>query len=128
MEIFNAKILDAADCAAVAGCASSAADVRPAYVSPLQYQSYSCSQIGQEAERLSRRAAEAAGVQHSKASSDAVATGVSLVLFWPAAFMIKGDGQSAAELARLKGEFEALEQASIQKNCNIKFSAQQART
>jgi hypothetical protein len=28
---------------------------------------------------------------------------------------VKGDGQNA-ELARLKGEFEAIEQASIQKN------------
>jgi hypothetical protein len=29
---------------------------------------------------------------------------MALVLFWPAAFTIKGDGQTAAELARLKGE------------------------
>jgi hypothetical protein len=40
-------------------------------------------------------------------------TGAAIVLFWPAAFFVKGDGQNAAELARLKGEFEAIEQASI---------------
>ncbi len=40
---------------------------------------------------------------------------------WPAAFFVKGDGPAAAELARLKGEFEAIEQASIQKNCGLKF-------
>jgi hypothetical protein len=34
---------------------------------------------------------------------------------------VKGDGQNAAELARLKGEFEAIEQASIQKNCGLRF-------
>ncbi len=38
--------------------------------------------------------------------------------------MIKGDGQTAAELGRLKGEFETLEKVSIEKNCNLKFQQQ----
>ena len=78
-------------------------------------------QIEMEATRVTSRAAQAAGVQDSKSTNDAVAMGVGLVLFWPSLFFIKGDGQSAAELGRLKGEFEALEQASIQKNCGIQF-------
>ncbi len=65
------------------GCASSSDEVGSIYVSPLAYQQYNCQQIGQEAERVSRRAAEIAGVQDSKATSDAVMTGVGLVLFWP---------------------------------------------
>jgi hypothetical protein len=104
------------------GCASSADKVTASYVSPLAYQHYTCQQIGAEGERVSRRAAEAAGVQDQKATNDAVATGVALVLFWPAAFMISGDGQTAAELGRLRGEMDALEQASIQKNCGIRFA------
>lgn len=107
--------------AACAGCASSASDIQPQYVSPLQYQHLSCPQIAAEAQRVSRRVAEVSGVQDEKASGDAVATGVALVLFWPAAFLIKGDGASAAELGRLKGEFEALEQASNQKRCGLQF-------
>lgn len=103
------------------GCASSSDDVGSIYVSPLTYQSYTCQQIGQEAERVSRRAAEIAGVQDSKATSDAVMTGVGIVLFWPSLFFIKGDGQTAAELARLKGEFETLEKVSIEKNCGLQF-------
>ena len=109
----------------LAGCASSSDEVGSIYVSPLAYQQYNCQQIGQEAERVSRRAAEIAGVQDSKASSDAVMTGVGLVLFWPSLFLIKGDGQTAAELGRLKGEFEALEKASIEKNCGLQFNRQQ---
>jgi hypothetical protein len=104
-----------------AGCASSSSDIRPQYVSHLQYQHLSCKQIAAEAERLSRRVAEVSGVQDEKASSDAVATGVALVIFWPAAFFIKGDGAAAAELGRLKGEFEALERVSIDKGCGLKF-------
>ena len=115
------NFIGAGICLFLAGCSSSAKDIRPVYVSPLEYQRYSCRQIGGEAARISRRVAEVSGVQDDKASGDAVATGVALVLFWPAAFMIKGDGQAAAELGRLKGEFETLEKVSIQKNCRHKF-------
>ena len=70
---------------------------------------------------MSAHAASAAGVQNSKATGDAVATTVAVVVFWPALFFIKGDGASAAEVSRLKGEMSAIEQASIQKNCGIAF-------
>lgn len=38
-----------------------------------------------------------------------------------AAFFVGGDRGNAAELGRLKGEMDALEQASIKKNCGIQF-------
>lgn len=106
----------------LAGCAEKSNQISASYVSPIQYQNYSCSQISQEAQRISSRAAQAAGLQDKKASGDAVATGVALVLFWPAVFFIGGNKENAAELGRLKGELEAIEQASIQKNCGITFS------
>ena len=111
-------------CAAVslAGCADRSNEISASYVSPIPFQSYSCTQLSQEAQRVSSRAAQVAGVQDEKASGDAVATGVALVLFWPAVFFIKGNKQNAAELGRLKGELEAIEQASIQKNCGITFA------
>jgi hypothetical protein len=102
-------------------CASSSSEIRPTYVSPLQYQHLSCQQIAAEAERVSQRAAELAGVQDSKSTSDAVATGVGVVLFWPTLLFIKGDGQTAAELGRLRGEFDALEKVAIEKNCGLRF-------
>lgn len=108
----------------VAGCASKSEDIAAAYVSPIQYQNYSCAQISEEAARISARAAQVSGTQDSKASNDAVATGVGVVLFWPALFLIKGDSTTAAELSRLKGEMEAIEQVSIQKKCAISFRKQ----
>jgi hypothetical protein len=109
----------------IAGCASSSDAIKPAYVSPLQYQGLTCQQIGAEMERVSRRASEVAGVQDSNKTSDAWVTGAAIVLFWPAAFFVKGDGPTAAELGRLKGEFEALEQAGNQKNCNLRVQGRQ---
>jgi hypothetical protein len=47
----------------VCGCAKSANEIAPAYVSPLAYQNYSCSQIGDEVQRISVRASELSGVQ-----------------------------------------------------------------
>lgn len=105
----------------IAACASRSENIAAAYVSPIQYTSYSCSQLREEASRVSTRAIQAAGVQDSKATNDAVATTVGAVIFWPALFFIKGDGASGAEVANLKGQMEAIEQASIQKRCGISF-------
>ncbi|OYW61533.1 MAG: hypothetical protein B7Z40_18365 [Bosea sp. 12-68-7] len=105
----------------LAGCATRSENIAAAYVSPNQYASYTCRMLEEEATRVSSRAIAASGAQDSKATSDAVATGVGVVLFWPALFFIKGEGASAAEVARLKGEMDAIEQASIQKRCGIQF-------
>jgi hypothetical protein len=107
--------------AALAGCASSSADITPAYVSPVAYQQYTCPQLAQEAQAVSTRAASLSGVQDSKRTSDGVATAAAIVIFWPAAFFVGGDKQTAAELAQMKGQMVAIEQASIQKKCSIQF-------
>ena len=106
---------------AVAGCATKAKDVSAAYVSPTMFQSFSCEQLKVEAERVSARVQELTGVQNKKARDDAVATGLAIVVFWPAVFLVKGDNSSTAELGRLKGQMDAVEQASIQKKCNLQF-------
>ena len=120
MKIYSALI--SAACLTAVGCASSADNVQPSYVSPLTYQNHTCNQIAQEARRISRRVAEVSNTQDKNATNDAVVTGVAIVVFLPAAFFLEGDGQTAAELGRLKGELEALEKASVKRGCNIKFT------
>jgi len=107
--------------AMVAGCAKEASQVGAMYVSPIAYDSYSCPQLAEEAQRVSARAAQASGVQDQKSTNDAVAMGVGLIVVWPALFFIKGNDENTSQLARLKGEMEAIEQTSIKKNCGIKF-------
>lgn len=85
------------------------------------YENYTCEQLVFEAQNVSSRAAQAAGVQNKARTNDAVVTTVGLVVFWPALFFLDGDGAQAAELARLKGQMDAVEQASIRKNCGIQF-------
>ena len=107
---------------ALTGCATRSQDIVSAYVSPIQYESYSCAQLREEAARVSSRAALASGMQDQNATSDAVATGVALVVFWPAAFLVHGNGANAQEVSQLKGDMDAIEQANVRKRCGIQFS------
>jgi len=111
----------AATTIAACGCARNPDRVVASYVSPVLYQSLTCEQLGIEATRVSSRAAVATGQQGRQATTDKVMTGVGVVLFWPALFFIGGDDAQTAELARLKGEMDAIEQTSIAKNCGIQF-------
>ena len=55
--------------AALGGCASNSADIMPAYVSPVAYQTYTCQQLALEAQSISTRAATLSGVQDSSRES-----------------------------------------------------------
>jgi hypothetical protein len=62
-----------------------------------------------------------AGAQDQQRTNHTIATTAAVIVFWPAAFLVGGDKQTAAELAQMKGQMNAVEQASIQKKCNIEF-------
>lgn len=105
---------------AVAGtsaCATHPNNIQAAYVSPMTYSAYSCDQLREENERLARRVAEVTGTQERRANHDKMAMGVGLVLFWPALFFM-ANGDQKEELARLKGEYDALQSVAVQKQCS----------
>jgi hypothetical protein len=103
------------------GCATYSEKIPPSYVSPVMYESLNCRHIAEESSRVSQRAAVAAGAQDSQANKDNVLTAATIIIFWPAAFFVQGDRMQAAEVARLKGEMDALEQAATRKNCAINY-------
>jgi len=86
------------------------------------YQNHTCQQLAMEAQAVSQRVAVLSGAQDSKRTQDGLATAAAIVVFWPAAFLIKGDGATAAELGNLKGQMTAIEQANIMKRCGIQFA------
>lgn len=103
--------------ALLAGCATASKDVATTYVSPVPYQSYECNQITAEITRVQQRSAQLAGRLDEAASNDKALAGVSLLLFWPAAFALGGTKTQEAEYGRLKGEYDALSQAAISRKC-----------
>lgn len=115
--------------AIISACATAPDKISASYVSPLQYQNLDCDQVREEMIRVSAHVKEVAGVQKHKHDSDEVAMGVGLVLFWPALFFLAG-GDKKEELARLKGEYDALDQAAIAKKCSVaeEIKTQQAAT
>jgi hypothetical protein len=85
------------------------------------YQSYTRQQLAMEAQGISARAAGLSGAQDKQRTNDTIATTAAVVIFWPAAFFVGGDKQTAAELAQMKGQMIAIEQASTVKKCGIQF-------
>ena len=86
----------AAGLAALASaCASQSDYIAPAYVSPSTFEHLTCRQIGEEQKRITR--AEVTGGR------------------------VDGKPRDPDDIALLKGAMEALEEVSIEKNCNIEF-------
>lgn len=112
---------------ALSACATAPDQISPQYVSPARYAGFDCDQVSSEIEYIRARVSEVTGKQQDQADGDAVAMGVGLVLFWPALFFLIGDDQKE-ELARLKGEYEALRRVSVDKKCEfIEFREAEAQ-
>ncbi|MEL6793505.1 MAG: hypothetical protein AAFP78_08635 [Pseudomonadota bacterium] len=103
--------------AILSGCASTSKNVSAAYVSPTPYHSWSCDELTAERGRLREKVSEVALAQDNKAGGDTVAVAAAVIIFLPAvAFLAAGEDRSP-ELARLKGEFDAVTEVAVEKDC-----------
>lgn len=76
--------------------------------------------------RVTTRVSELGGRLDEASSNDAAITGIGLILFWPVLFALGGTKSQEAEYGRLKGEYDALNQVAIQKQCTMQFNANPA--
>jgi hypothetical protein len=100
------------------GCATAGRDIVPSYVSPVQYSNLDCEQIRLEMVRNQGRANQLSGRLDEAASNDKTIGVVGALLFWPVLFALGGTKQQEAELARIKGEYDALQGAANSKKCS----------
>lgn len=107
---------------ALGGCATSSANIAASYATPMQYQSYDCAQLTSESQRIHGRVNQLAGRLDEAANNDKVLMGVGLILFWPALFALGGTKQQEADYARLKGEYDAVQQALVTKKCDLSYA------
>lgn len=113
----NAKLLLFALSAAgvaLSGCATKPESIAPAYVSDIQYLNMTCAQLGEEQARLVAALAAASDAQRKARSGDTVGV---IFLGLPTA-SLSGSNQ-ASNIARLKGELDALQRAAIKKDCGL---------
>ena len=105
-------ILTAVAAVTLSACAKSPESIGPEYISHLAYQGYSCPQIGEEHARLSQALSVASGQQENARTNDTVG----VVLIGLPVSTLSGDN-IAPQIARLKGEMQALEKSALLKNC-----------
>lgn len=102
--------------AALAGCSTAPKDIAAYYTSPMQYQSYDCKQLASETGLIQVRINEVGGRLDEAASNDKKITGAGMVLIWPL-FLLGGTEEQEHEYSRLKGEYDAVQQAAVLKKC-----------
>lgn len=96
----------------LAGCAKSPESIGPAYVSDLNYRNLDCVQLASEDQRLTQALATASTQQEKARTNDIV----SVVLIGLPVASLSGDN-IAPEIARLKGEQEALRRTRLSRGC-----------
>ena len=101
------------------GCAQKADSIKATYVSPLTYSGKSCTQLRNEVIRINNRLMVISGQQDKTANKDMVVGVVGAVVFWPALFLLAAGEDQKAEIANLKGQYEAIEKVARQKGCRF---------
>jgi hypothetical protein len=99
--------------AALCGCAKSPESISPAYTSDITYRPLSCQELATESARISQALATASTQQEKARTNDTVGV---IFLGLPVS-TLSGDN-IAPEIARLKGEDEAIHRVSMEKHCD----------
>lgn len=113
------KLLAIAGLMTLAGCsgAPKSHEVSAAYVSSVPYQGLTCAQLVNEADSIRRSVPGlSAAVDKHRSNQDGVEF-VAAILFWPALFMLDKGEATSGQLARAKGELEAVSTAMQAKRC-----------
>jgi hypothetical protein len=100
-----------------AGCATRSANVKPEPVSPQDFAGWRCDALANEIDRVQQRAADVAYAVDAHVGNNVIALSLGVTVFWPALLAMRPDGPDAAELALLKGRFEALRTAASRLDC-----------
>ncbi len=97
-----------------AGCAKSPESIAPAYISTVNYQSWSCAQLAEEQGRLNQALAEASTQQRNARTNDTIG----VIFIGLPVSSLSGDN-IAPQIANLKGQIVAVQQAASLKNCGL---------
>jgi hypothetical protein len=102
------------------GCAPGLAQTLPGSVSSSTYREFTCLQLAQEGRAISKRGFVASGLKAGQGGSNATDAASAVVIVWPASSHV-GDKQRSDQIALANNEMDALEQASIARQCSIRF-------
>lgn len=98
-------------------CATSPDDIPAARVSVHPYLKLDCGGLAAEHARVSASLRDARGLQADQAERDSGAIAGAFILFTPIILAVGGNRPMTSEVARLKGERSALDEAIARKGC-----------
>ncbi|MGD9864573.1 MAG: hypothetical protein AB7S99_15310 [Pseudodonghicola sp.] len=104
---------------ALSACAQQPDKISASYVSPSTYENRSCNQLMAERNAIVRQVNTLTQEQKEAATTDAVATGVALLLFWPAAFALATTKDNATPLSTAKGHYDAITAQMEKRGCAL---------
>lgn len=114
------RVLLTATISAMVGAFAPASANPPAtYLSLGKYREYTCPQLAEEAQGISKRVMALSGEKQTS-SHPATVTGNQQIVVWPSALDDSGK-QASGEIALAKEQLLAIEDASIQSQCEIEF-------
>ncbi len=103
----------------LSGCASSSEKYNAPYISPAQFQTYSCAELLAEIERIQSRVSYLTGRSNGNVSANGkLALDADLSLSWTALFALAGSKEQESEYAQLKSEYDAIQQWAVIKQCS----------
>lgn len=105
--------------AILAACAQQPNKVEATYISPSQYGGKSCKQLLAQRNEIVSRVNLLTKKQKKAADTDAALVGVTMVLFWPAAFAMLLTEDENQALSMAKGEFDAITTQMEKRGCSI---------
>lgn len=100
-------------------CVSQPEKIQSSYISPSTYAGRNCNQLMSERNEIVGRVNMLTAQQKKAANNDAVATGVALLLFWPAAFALAASNDSSTALSSAKGHYDAVTQQMRTQGCKM---------
>jgi len=103
---------------ALAACTPHPENIQAKYVSPITYASWSCDQLLDEDHRVEAEVTRVSGIQRDNANAD-TAMVVGSVFLWPVLIGLTATTGHRDEVARLTGEYDAVEQERKIKGCTV---------
>lgn len=116
-----ARTISAATIAAILlpACATRPENVVASHVSSSRYYERTCKSLAREYDEV-QDALRAQSVKlDNKATQDAVVTGVGVILFWPVLFALGNNAGLEGDVARLKGEEQAIRRQMREQDCEM---------
>jgi len=100
-------------------CATRPENVVASHVSSSRYSERTCKSLTRELDEVQDALRAQSGKLNDKATQDAVVTGVGVILFWPVLFALGNNAGLEGDVARLKGEEQAIRKQMREQDCEM---------